>query len=190
MRPKGVTAVTLVPSGSVADVSCMVVAADLPVAHGFGLSPELVLVDAALAAEVRHLLVVPEDTLERLERGGDRRRPASQEAAPLPEPDDYSVAEHEHTEFSEDDVAVLESGKHSTASDSETSQPAPAPELADPIRRKDVPSADQVIEPTTADESAQGQQASNTYPTLPAPPPEYPQEDATDAVLRLITRSA
>jgi hypothetical protein len=42
----------------------------------------------------------------------------------------------------------------------------------------------------TPDESAQGEQASNTYPALPAPPPENPQEDATDAVLRLITRSA
>ena len=168
------TAVTLVPSGSV-DVSCMVVAADLPDAHGFGVSPELVLVDAALAAEVRHLLVVPEDTLERLERGGDRRRRGSQEAAPLPEPDDYGVAEHERTEFSEDDFAPSES-KHSTASESETSQPAaPAPELAEPM---------------TPDESAQGEQASNTYPALPAPPPENPQEDATDAVLRLITRSA
>ena len=180
---------TLVPSGSV-DVSYVVVAADLPVALGFGVSPELVLVDAALAAEVRHLLVVPEDTLERLERGGDRRRRVSQEAASLSEPDDYSVAEHERTEFSEDDVAPSESGKHSTAADSETSQPAaPAPELADPIRRKNAASADQVIEPMT-DEPAQGQQASNTYPALPAPSPENPHEDATDAVLRLITRSA
>ena len=52
-------------------------------------------------------------------------------------------------------------------------------------------SAGQVIENVTPDESAQGQQTNNTYPTLPAPPArEYPQEDATDAVLRLITRSA
>ena len=184
-------AVTLVPSGSVADVSYMVVAVDLLDDPGFGVSPELVLVDAALAAEVRHLLVVPEDTLERLERDGDRRRRASQEVAPLPEPDDYGVAEHEHTEFSEDDFAPPEGGQHSTASDSGTLQPAaPAPELADPIRRKDVASAGQVIEPMTPDESAQGQHASNTYPALPSPPPEYSQEDATGAVLRLITRSA
>ena len=118
------TAVTPVPSGSVPDVSYVVVAADLPDAHGFGVSPELVLVDAALAAEVRHLLVVPEDTLERLERGGDRRRRLSPEAAPLPEPDDYGVAEHERTEFSEDDFVLSESWLHPTASDSETSQPA------------------------------------------------------------------
>ncbi len=169
----------------------MVVAADLPDAHGFGISPELVLVDAALAAEVRHLLVVPEDTLERLERGGDRRRCVSQEAAPLPNPDDCGVAEHERTEFFEDDFAPSESWKHSTASDSKTSQPAaPEPELADPMRRRDAALAGQVIQPMTPDESAQGQHESNTYPALPAPPPENPQEDPTDAVLRLITRSA
>ena len=142
------------------------------------------LVDAALAAEVRHLLVVPEDTLERLERGGDRRRRASQEAAPLPGPADYGVAEHERIEFPAHDFAPSESGKHWAASDSETSQPAaPAPELADPIGRKDAASADQVIEPMTSDESAQGQHESNTYPALPAPSPENPHEDATDAVL-------
>jgi hypothetical protein len=150
-----------------------------------------VLVDAALAAEVRHLLVVPEDTLERLERDGDRRSRASQEVAPLPEPDGYGVAEHEHTESSDDDFAPSENGRHSAASDSETLQAAPpTPELANPIRQKDVASADQVIEPMPPDESAQGQHASNTYPALPAPPPEYSQEDASDAVLRLITRSA
>ena len=185
------TTVTLVPSGSAADVSYMGVAADLPDDRGFVVSPELVLVDAGLSAEVRHLLVVPEDTLERLERDSDRRRRASKEVAPPPEPDDYRLAEHEHAEFSEDDFGPPESGRHSAASDSETLQPAaPAPELADPIRQKDVASADQVIEPMTPDESAQGQHASNTYPALPSPPPESSQEDATRAVLRLITRSA
>lgn len=154
----------------------MVVAADLPDDRGFGVSAELVLVDAGLSAEVRHLLVVPEDTLERLDRDGDRRRRAPQDG---------------HTEFFEDDFAPPESGQRSTDSDSETSQlAAPAPELDDLIRRQDVASASQVIEHVTPDESTQGQHASNTYPALPAPPPEYPQEDATDAVLRLITRSA
>ncbi len=57
------TAVTLVQSGSPPDASYVVVAADRPDAHGFGISPELVLVDAALAAEVRHLLVIPETPL-------------------------------------------------------------------------------------------------------------------------------
>ena len=183
------TAVTLVPSGSAADVS-YIVAADLLDDPGFGASPELVLVDAALAAEVRHLLVVPEDTLERLERDGDRRRRASQDDAPPPEPNDFAVTGHELTGSSEDNFARPESGQHSTPSDSETLQPAtPAPELADPIRREDVASAGQVIEPMPPDESAQRTHASNTYPALPSPPPEYSQEDATGAVLRLITRS-
>jgi hypothetical protein len=52
-----------------------------------------------------------------------------------------------------------------------------------------VASAGQVNEPMAPDESAGGQHARNTYPALPAPPPEYSQEDASDAVLRLITRS-
>ena len=185
------TTVTLVPSGSAADVSYMGVAADLPDDRGFIVSPELVLVDAGLSAEVRHLLVVPEDTLERLERDGDRRRRASKEVAPPPEPNDFGLTQHEHTESSEDDFVPQESGQHSTASDSEKLQlAAPAPEPNDLIRVQDVASADQVIEPMTPDESAQGQQASNTYPALPSPPPEYSQEDATGAVLRLITRSA
>ena len=169
----------------------MVVGADLPDEFGFGVSPELVLVDAGLSAEVRHLLVVPEDTLERLERDGNRRRRASQEVAPPPEPIDFGLTQHEHSEFFDDDFAPSESGQHATASNSETLRlAAPAPELDDLIRRQDVTSAGQVIEQVTPDESAQGQHGSNTYPALPAPPPEYSQEDATDAVLRLITGSA
>lgn len=167
------TAVTLVPSGSAADVSYVVVPADLLDDPGFGVSPELVLVDAALSAEVRHLLVVPEDTLERLEGDGERRRRASLEVAPPPEPNDFDLIEHEHTEFSEDEFAPPDSEQHSTISDSETLQlAAPAPELADPIRGKDVASAGQVIEHATPDESAGGQHASNSYPELPSPPPE------------------
>jgi len=167
----------------------MVAAVDRLDDPGFGVSPELALVDPALAAEVRHLLAMPEDTLERLERDGDRRRRASQEVAPLPEPDDYGVAAHEHIEFSED-FASSESVQQSTAPGSETQPAAPAPELADPIRRKDVAAAGQVIEPKTPDESAQGKHETNTYPALPSPPAGYSQEDATGAVLRLITRSA
>ena len=64
----------------------MVVGVDPLDDQWLGVSPELVLVDAALAAEVRHLLVVPEDTLERLERDSDRRRLASQTAS-FPEPE-------------------------------------------------------------------------------------------------------
>ena len=186
------TTVTLVSSGSSADISCMVVAADLPDDLGFGVSPELVLIDAGLSVEARRLLVVPADTLERLERDGDRRRRASQRVAPTPDLNDFGLTQHEHAAFSDDDFAPQESGQHATAADSETLQlAAPAPELDDLIRRQDVGSAGQVIEhTTTTDESAQGQHASNTYPALPSPPPDYSQEDATGAVLRLITRSA
>ena len=182
-RPERVTTVTL-PSGPAADVSSMGVAANLD-DRGFRVSPELVLVDAGLSAEVRHLLVVPEDTLERLERDGDRRRRATQEVVPPAEPDDFGLTRHENTESSEDDVAPQERGQYSTASDAET---AAAPEPDDLIQRQDVASAGHVIEYVTPDESPQG--PSNTYPVLPAPPPEYSQEDATDTVLRMITKSA
>lgn len=167
----------------------MVVAVDPLDDSRIGVSPELVLVDAALSAEVRHLLVVPEDTLERLERDSDRRRRASQEVAAPPEPN-VGVTDHEST-VSEDDFVPPEDGQHSTVSDSEPRQlAAPTPGLADPVRRNAAASAGRVIEHVTPDESAQGQPASNTYPALPSPPPEDAQEDATDAVLRLITRSA
>jgi len=186
-----VTGVTLVPSGSVADVFLMVVALDLLDGPGFGMSPELVLVDAALAAEVRHLLPMPEDTLERLERDGDRRRLASQEVTPRPQPDDHGVPEHEHSESSDDDFEPSERGLHFTSSESKALQPeGSAPELAEAIRQKAVSVADQVIKPIDSDVSSPSQQASNTYPELPSPPPEYSQEDATGAVLRLITRSS
>jgi hypothetical protein len=171
-----VTPVTLVASASTADVSYMVVAADPLDDLGSAVSPELVLVDAALSAEVRHLLVVPEDTLERLERDGDRPRRASQAMALPPEPSDVGLTDHEHSESSKDELEPPESGT--------------APELADPIRRDDVPSAGHVIEHETPDESDQRRRTSNTYPALPSPAPEDSQEDATDAVLRLITRSA
>ena len=108
------------------------------------------LVDAGLSAEVRHLLVVPEDTLERLEREGDRRRRATQEVAPPAEPNDFGLTQHENTESSEGDLAPQESEQHSTASDSET---AAAPEPDDLIRRQDVASAGHVIEYVTPDES-------------------------------------
>ena len=168
--------VTLLPSASAADASYMVVAADRLDDPAFGVSPELVLVDAALSAEARHLLVLSEDTLGRLERDADRRRCVSQEVAPLSEPTDLSLTEHAHTEFSEGALTLPEGKQHATDSDSEALLPALARKSADPIRRRDV--------------AAQGQQANNTYPALPAPSAESAQEDATDAVLRLITRSA
>jgi hypothetical protein len=183
-RLERVTTVTL-PSGSAADASYMGVAANLLDDRRFGVSPELVLVDAALSAEVRHLLVVSEDTLERLERDGERRRRATQEVAPPAKPNDFGLTRHENTESSEDDLAPRESGQHSTGSDSKTFA---APEPDDLIRPQDVASAGQVIEYAAIDESPQG--PSNTYPLLPVPPPDDSQEDATDTVLRLITRSA
>jgi len=101
------------------------------------------------------------------------------------------VPEHEHREISDDNFGPSERGLHFTSSESKALQPeGSAPELAEAIRQKAVSVADQVIKPIDSDVSSPGQQASNTYPELPSPPPEYSQEDATGAVLRLITRSS
>lgn len=76
------------PQGLAADVSDMAAAADLHGDPQFGVSPELVLVDAALSAEVRRLLVVPEDA-----QGSESGTP--QPAAPAPELADLILTKHE-----------------------------------------------------------------------------------------------
>jgi hypothetical protein len=61
-----------------ADASSVAAAADRLVDDPFEIvSPELVLVDAALSAQVRSRLPVPEDTLRRLEPGRGGWRPAT-----------------------------------------------------------------------------------------------------------------
>ena len=69
----------------------------------------------------------------------------------------------------------------------ETSQQASVPELADLALVIDDATVDPVIGHMPSDRVPED---GNTYPTLPAPPPEDVHEDATDAVLRLITRTA
>ena len=153
------------------------------------MSPELVLVDSVLSAEARRQLVVPEDTLERLIiLQGHRGRVV--EVAPLPERDDYGESEPQLTghqrsvETAEDGLAeIQEKSVHA----GETSQSAVAPESTDLELVGAIAAVDPVMEHLGSDRA---QDDSNTYPTLPAPPPEDVHEDATDAVLRLITRTA
>jgi len=164
----------------------MAAAAELHGDPRSGVSPELVLVDAVLSAEVRHLLVVPEDTLERLlecQRGGSRPEAVEQ----APELRDYSTTDDEITDhqalaetYEEEHV---EPSQDSTAG-SVTLQPAAsAEERADLLN--DVASVmGRAHEHTPSDRV---EQVSNSYPTLPSPPPEHAQKDATDSVLRLIT---
>ncbi len=164
----------------------MAAAAELYGDPASGVSPELVLVDAALSAEARHLLVVPEDTLERLlerQRGGSR----PEAVEPAPDLGDYGKTDDEIT----DHQAVAETSDENrvapwqgSADRSVTLQAAgPAEELAD-LLNDVAPASDRALEHTPSDRV---EQASNSYPTLPSPPLEHAQKDATAAVLRLIT---
>ena len=163
----------------------MAAAAELHGDPRSGVSPELVLVDASLSAEVRHLLVLPEDTLERL-LGSQRGRSRSEEVEPLPELGEFSKTEDEVADdqvLAETPQADCAEPRHYTTDSSATLPAAPAGRSEDLVNDL-VSVLDHAIEQTPLDEL---EQPVNTYPTLPSPPPESAQEDATEAVLRLIT---
>ena len=136
----------------------MAAAAELHSDPQSGLSPELVLVDAVLSAEARHLLVPPTDTIERL-LAGRTREARPEEALPPPELADGKP---------EDEV----SGNQTLAAS------ADVVELPNDLTGV-VPATDH----THPDEV---EQASNSYPTLPSPSAEGARKDATETVLRLI----
>ena len=158
---------------SAADVSCMAAAAELHGDPQSGLSPELVLVDAALSAEVRHLLVPPGDTIERLLTGRTREaRP--EEALPLPELAGDGKPE--------DEVSGNQTLAENPAHWSETLESAaPADGMEDPLN--DLAPVVSATEHTHPDEL---EQARNSYPALPSPSAEGSRNDATETVLRLI----
>jgi hypothetical protein len=162
----------------------MAAAAELHGDPRSGVSPELVLVDASLSAEVRHLLVLPEDTLERLL--GSQRGRSSEEVEPLPELGEFSKIEEEVA----DDQVLAETPQGDCAelwhytTDSSVTLPAVPVGRSEGLVNDSVSVSDHPIEQTPRDEL---EQPVNTYPTLPSPPPEVAQEDATETVLRLIT---
>ena len=140
-----------------------------------GLSPELVLVDAALSAEVRHLLVPPGDTLERL-LAGRTAETRTREGVPLPELAEGEVSGTQT--LAEERLEHRENPAHW----SETLQnAAPADVVEDPLN--DLALVCPAIEHTHPEEV---EQASNSYPTLPSPSAEGSLNDATERVLRLI----
>jgi hypothetical protein len=155
----------------------MAAAAELHGDPSFGVSPELVLVDAALSAEVRHLLVLPEDTIERLLKDRSGSRPEA--VAPL--------AEVAHDGTADDGAA--DSQSLAATSDGDPAEPhaahrreeAPAEEWKDLMN--DLSSALTVIEHPHPE---QVEHANNSYPILPSPSPEGARLDATETVLRLI----
>jgi hypothetical protein len=146
-----------------------------------GLSPELVLVDAALSAEVRHLLVPPTDTIERLLTGRTREA-HPEEALPLPELADDGKPEDEVS----GNQALAEEGPEPRANPAQWSETlqsmAPTDGVEDPLN--DLAPVFPAIEHAYAEEV---EQAGNSYPALPSPPVEGSRNDATETVLRLIT---
>jgi hypothetical protein len=153
----------------------MAAAAELHSDPQSGLSPELVLVDAALSAEVRHLLVPPGDTLERL-LAGRTAETRTREGVPLPELAEGEVSGTQT--LAEERLEHRENPAHW----SETLQSAaPADGVEDPLN--DLALVCPAIEHTHPEEV---EQASNSYPTLPSPSAEGSLNDATERVLRLI----
>lgn len=147
-----------------------------------GISPELVLIDAVLAAEARQRLVLPEGTLERLREGrSGSSRP--EEVAPLAEladdgSPDAEVTDHQAPAATAEADPEPDSAQWALA----RQEAAPAEELEALIN--DVASALTAVEHPHRDQVVQ---TSNSYPTLPSPSPDGAQQDATETVLRLIT---
>ena len=124
------------------------------------MSPELVLVDPALYEDVRRQLVVPDDTIARIERmridSRSSAHPDEVEGAPKPELDQIPA------------------------------QPELVPITAGAVEvgQRDVGIDDLIVVPTQHVE--QPETTRRYYPTLPSPPEGARFEDATDAVLRQI----
>jgi hypothetical protein len=156
----------------------MAAAAELHGDPQSGLSPELVLVDAALSAEVRHRLVPPGDTIERLLTGRtSQARP--DEASHLPElagkPDDEVNGSQT---LGEEGLEPRENTAHWSRT---LQSAAPTDGVEDPLN--DLAPVFPAIEHTHPEEV---EPASNSYPTLPSPSAEGSRKDATETVLRLI----
>ena len=128
-------------------------------------SPELVLVDATLATEARRRLDVPDDT-------------ASIESPPVP----ATSFEKEHGDLAIEDLIVI-------PEDELRSMPPrllmiPNDEPQEIIAGRDSDADDVIVVP--ADGRAQPQSTSRSFPALPSPSNDTHEEDATDAVLRVI----
>jgi hypothetical protein len=138
------------------------------------------LVDAALSAEVRRLLVPPGDTLERL-LAGRTTEARLQESLSLPELTDDGEPEDEVSgkqTLAEGRREHRESPAHWFEAPRSA---APSDGMEDP--RNELGTVFRAIEHTHPDEV---DQASNSYPTLPSPPAEGARNDPTVTVLRLI----
>lgn len=170
------------PTSSSEDPQCMAAAADRPSGDVFErVSPELVLVDAALFEEMRRRLAVSDDTLARI--GSARIDP--------------HVAIH---------VAEVELDEERDAENNAFAGGEPLPVLATAldVAHHDagiedllvVPEPDEVVgfhvseiddlAAVSAEDRAEPQRTSRSYPALPSPPSDADEEDATEVVLRQI----
>jgi hypothetical protein len=167
-------------------------------------SPELVLVDTALAEEMRRRLRVPDDTLARIARGIEPRMSvhvaevdidgeteaeenalAAGELAPML----ASAVAVEHHDLGIEDLIVL-------PDEDPPSVPPTLLVVPDEGITQLVPEPDEIvtarvsgIEDSTvvpAEDRAQPQSKRRTYPALPSPSSDADEEDATDVVLRVI----
>ena len=155
-------------------------------------SPELVLVDAALADELRRRLDAPDDTLATIERmDSEPRLPAHVDAAaagdtlPLP----AAAMEVEHRDLGIDDLIVMP--EDDLRDVSPTLLAVPNEDVTQRVAEREetvaalVPDAEDVIV-VPADGRTQPQGTHQSYPALPSPANDAGEEDATDAVLRVI----
>ena len=164
-------------------------------------TPELVLVDAALGAQVRDQLPVPDDTLTRL------RRPRGDEH-PTTQPAGIAIAEHHHLgpappeelELGIDDLIVTTAEERSRTERttngvypqvaallavSDKALPPDVPELEKRPVATDLGIDDLIVIPEGEHVEKEG--SSRMYPALPTRPPADPyEEDATDVALRQI----
>lgn len=196
------------PTAPSDDAQCMAAAADRLVGEVLEcVSPELVLVDAALAEEARRRLDVPHDKAASTGREGIAPRlfvdvaaveveveadgeteteedaVAGEEILPVP----AAALEEEHCYLGIEDLIVIPEDDPLSVPpmlivvpNDDVTQRSPEPEEI--LAARD---ADDVID-VPADGRAQSQSTSQSFPPLPSPSSDADEEDATDVVLRLI----
>ena len=184
----------------------MAAAADRPAGDLFErVSPELVLVDAALSEEMRRRLDASDDTLARIGRmrvdprvsiqvaevevdeETDAENNGVAEGEPLPVP--ATAVEVTQDDTGIEDLIVI-------PEDDLPSMPPTLPVVPDEGVTRLVPEPEEIVESrmseiddrvvAPAEDRAQPQSTSRSYPALPSPPTDADEEDATEVVLRQI----
>jgi hypothetical protein len=194
------------PTSSSEDPQCMAAAADRPSGDVFErVSPELVLVDAALFEEMRRRLAVSDDTLARI--GSARIDPHVAIHVAEVELDEERDAENNAFAGGEPlpvlatalDVAHHDAGIEDLLvipEDDLASMPPTLLVVPGEGGTRLVPEHDEVVAfhvseidhlvAVSAEDRAEPQRTSRSYPALPSPPSDADEEDATEVVLRQI----